>query len=169
MTVRLYLSNDSYPELREVRPQWVRTVTWWRAIARATRTGRFWLFASAQVVVLAAAILAAVLILRYGDLRGWPAVIVQAATLAGGLMTFAYLQVSWGGDMMRSHLRAVSDVSRYSCPSCGQSLFGHLDGNDQVVRCPECGCRIHRDVFAPPFRIPREFRVFPPWGGSGPL
>ena len=84
------------------------------------------------------------------------------AALAGGwLVVFAYLQVSWGGDMMRPHLRAVSDVARYSCPSCGQSLVGHLE--EAVVRCPDCATRVDPVLFDPPYAVGPELRAFPPW------
>jgi hypothetical protein len=25
---------------------------------------------------------------------------------------------------------------------------------------------ISRDLFEPPYRVPRQFRAFPPWGGA---
>ncbi len=91
-----------------------------------------------------------------------------ALTAGLGLALFCYLQISWGGDLMRPHLRAVSDVARYACPACGQSLYGHLGDDRTMVQCPECGARVDRRTFAPPYPIAREFRVFPPWRRSGP-
>ncbi len=76
------------------------------------------------------------------------------------LMVFGYLQTSWGGDIMRSHLRAVSDIAKYACPNCGQSLYGHLDEESVSVRGPECGAEIQRAIFEPPYRTPGEFRAF---------
>ncbi len=76
------------------------------------------------------------------------------------LIVFGYLQTSWGGDIMRSHLRAVSDIARYACPNCGQSLYGHLDQESATVRCPECGADIQRAIFEAPHRTPSEFRAF---------
>ena len=73
---------------------------------------------------------------------------------------FSYLQTTWGGDIMRSHLRAVSDVARYACPACGQSLYGHIDDESPEVTCPECGARVKRAIFEPPYRTPKEFRAF---------
>ncbi len=62
--------------------------------------------------------------------------------------------------MMRSHLRAVSDVARYACPSCGQSLYGHIEDESIDITCPECGARVERAIFKPPYRTPRQFRAF---------
>jgi predicted RNA-binding Zn-ribbon protein involved in translation (DUF1610 family) len=82
---------------------------------------------------------------------------------------------------MRSHLRAVSEVARYACPGCGHSLVGHVGeeatkrrsdgatkggGEIAPIRCPECAAMISRDLFEPPYRVPRQFRAFPPWGGA---
>ena len=86
---------------------------------------------------------------------------------AGWLIVFAYLQISWGGDMMRSYLRAVSEKARYACPRCGHSLFGHLDGDADLVRCPECGADVVRDVFDWPHPIPLRYRAFPFWRRRG--
>ena len=62
--------------------------------------------------------------------------------------------------MMRSHLRAVSDIARYACPSCGQSLYGHIEDKSIDITCPECGARVERAIFQPPYRTSREFRAF---------
>ncbi len=161
--VRLYVTNDSYPELREIDAQWARTRTWWRAISRAARTRDFWVFVAAQAAVfvapvLAAAVLSSALGLERGTTRA-----VDSAAIVAGAIAFAYLQVSWGGDMMRRHLRAVSETARYACPRCGQNLFGHLDEGRSAVRCPECADDVDRAVFEPPYPIPRHLRAFPPW------
>ncbi len=166
--MRLYLNNDSYPEMRGIRPHWPRTMLWWRAIARATRTARFWLFAATQLVVLAATLVVNALIFPTGGTADWGVWATHIGVLLAGLLGFAYLQVSWGGDMMRSYLRAVSDKARYACPCCGQSLLGHPDAGCSVVQCPECATHVDPDVCSPPYRIPREFRVFPPWRSGGP-
>ena len=76
-------------------------------------------------------------------------------------MIFVYLQVPLGGDIMRSHLRAVSEVARNACPQCGQSLLAHFDHGGDPVRCPECGTDVERSIARPPYRIPRRFRFFP--------
>ena len=32
-----------------------------------------------------------------------------------------------------------------------------------IDECPECAARVERELFCRPYRIPPEFRVFPPW------
>lgn len=159
--LRMYWNNDSFPELREVRPQWARTVTWWRAIRHALGDPRFWGFVAIQACAALAWLFVA---LEAGQGEIGPSPRVAPWICAGaGLLTFAYLQVSLGGDLMRSHLRAVSDVARYACPRCGQSLFGHFASGEKFARCPECATKVERAVVEPPFRIPSQFRLFPFW------
>jgi DNA-directed RNA polymerase subunit RPC12/RpoP len=158
--IRFYLNNDSYPELRGVRRGWTRSLTWWRAIARGMRHGDFWVFMATQAAIVAAFVAADRAVVALGGLDGAAARIVNAAFGISAMVVFGYLQASWGGDMMRSHLRAVSDIARYACPSCGQSLYGHLDDGLDHVRCPECGTQVGRAIFEPPYRTPREFRAF---------
>ena len=42
---RVYLTNDSYPELRNLPLGWPRSRTWWRAIRHAMGGWRFFLTA----------------------------------------------------------------------------------------------------------------------------
>jgi predicted RNA-binding Zn-ribbon protein involved in translation (DUF1610 family) len=160
---RLYLSNDSYPELREVRPRWARTVIWWRAIALGVRQARFWGYMAAQIGTAVGCIVAARMFNAIDVAGAVPDPLVNWFLGAGWLLVFVYSQLSWGGDMMRSYLRAVSDKARYACPRCGHSLFGHLGGNVDSVRCPECGAHVARDTFEWPYPIPLRFRAFPFW------
>jgi DNA-directed RNA polymerase subunit RPC12/RpoP len=150
--LRIYLTNESYPELRGVRRGWTRSATWWRAIDHAARHARFWVFAVTQASILA------VLIAVNWMLVEWH--VVQIAIALFAFAVFSYLQTTWGGDMMRSHLRAVSDIARYACPSCGQSLYGHIEDEGPQITCPECGARVDRAILKPPYRTPRQFRAF---------
>ncbi len=158
--IRLYVNNDSYPELRGLRRGWTRSLTWWRAIARGMRHVDFWVFMATQAAIVGAFVVADRAVVVFGGLDGPAAGVVDAVLGLSALVVFAYLQVSWGGDMMRSHLRAVSDIARYACPSCGQSLYGHLDDQPDLVRCPECAALVRRAIFEPPYRTPKEFRAF---------
>jgi DNA-directed RNA polymerase subunit RPC12/RpoP len=165
---RLYLSNDSYPELREIHPRWTRSVTWWRAITLGVRQGRFWGFVAAQIGLAIGCLVAANMFNALDVGRVVPDGLVFTCLGAGWLLVFAYLQISWGGDIMRSYLRAVSEKARYACPRCGHSLFGHLDGAADHLRCPECGADVARDVFAWPHPIPLRYRAFPFWRRRAP-
>ncbi|MHC5006455.1 MAG: zinc ribbon domain-containing protein [Planctomycetota bacterium] len=165
---RLYLSNDSYPELREIHPRWTRSVTWWRAITLGVRHARFWGFVTAQIGLAFGCFFAARTLNAVDVGRVVPDGLIFTFFGAGWLIVFAYLQISWGGDMMRSYLRAVSDKARYACPQCGHSLFGHVGGDADRVRCPECGADVARDVFDWPHPIPLRYRAFPrPEGERG--
>ncbi len=157
--LRLYLTNESYPELRGVRRGWTRSRTWWRAIARATRYGHFWVFVATQASIVVVFVVADRMLVAFvGPEAERPA--LHVAIALGAFALFAYLQTTWGGDMMRSHLRAVSDIARHACPSCGQSLYGHIDGKSSEVTCPECGARVKHAIFEPPYRTPKAFRAF---------
>ncbi len=157
--LRLYLTNESYPELRGVRRGWSRSATWWRAIAHAARHAPFWVFVATQASIVVAFVIADRMLVAFvGPEAERPA--LHVAIALGAFAVFSYLQTTWGGDMMRSHLRAVSDVARYACPACGQSLYGHIDDESPEITCPECGARVERAIFEVPYKTPREFRAF---------
>lgn len=118
---RLYLTNDSYPELREIDAQWSRTRTWWRAIGHAIRHIDFWIFALTQLGLVIGIVLGGIGIAAVAGLDGASGRIVHLSFAIGALLVFCYLQISWGGDMMRRHLRAVSDVARYACPNAARA------------------------------------------------
>jgi hypothetical protein len=162
--VRMYVDNDSFPEMRGIPPHLPRTRTWWRAIIRALRQGDLVRFGLVQLGILVLVLFVAAIVAR---LTGWPAAWVHGVLVSVGCGVIAYLQISWGGDMMRRHLRGVSEIARFACPQCGHSLFGHWqepppdDGG--AVRCPECFCEVDRSLFEPPYAIPASCRMFPPW------
>lgn len=172
--MRIYLSNESYPELRHMPVGWARSSTWWRAIAHAARHTHFWVFTGVQVVLVAGFLVADGLTIVVSGLGQTGNAVAHVAYGMAAIGVFGYLQVSWGGDMMRRHLRAVSEEARYACPFCGQSLYAHVVGRSDeamerrsdeggAIRCPECAARVKRAVFTEPYLIPPECRVFPPW------
>ncbi|MHC4946825.1 MAG: TFIIB-type zinc ribbon-containing protein [Planctomycetota bacterium] len=157
----LYLDNDSYPELRDVPRGLARSATWWRAILHAARHQGLWLFFGLQAAIVVA-LVAATAAIHGLRLAGPAELLVDGLVVVPGLVLMGYLQTSLGGDLMRPHLRAVSDVARHACPSCGHCLRGHLGGDVEQVQCPECGHVIAVDLFAAPYRVPRRYRAFPP-------
>jgi predicted RNA-binding Zn-ribbon protein involved in translation (DUF1610 family) len=163
VVLRLYWNNDSFPELREVHPQWARTVTWWRAIRHGSRHADFWGFLGLQAAIAIGCLLADRVAISLIRPPAAGAAAVHTALLVVAVVVISYLQVSLGGDMMRRHLRSVSETARHACPACGQSLFGHLQGAGSTVRCPECAAEIDRRLFEPPYRVPKPYRLFPPW------
>ena len=161
--VRLYLSNDSYPELREFHGGFVaRLSVWTRAFMSAACEWPIWVcFAlqfSCNVIGAFWGLFLSELILGQIDLRwllvGWICGVVPAGVLA----------LSWGGDIIRPHLRRHNLVARRACPGCGHTLTSQLgllrDPDTTSVRCPECGVSIPAEVFQPPFVLPRQFRAF---------
>ena len=151
----------SAPSPLQIRPQWARTRTWWRAFRHAVRHRDFWQFIALQLGLVLVVVVVDRMVVPPG-LATWPAKLGHALVFGIGLGVPAYLQVSLGGDMMRRHLRAVSDVARFACPRCGQSLYGHATSGDASLRCPECAADVPPALFEPPYCVPAAFRMFPP-------
>ena len=173
--MRFYFTNDSYPELRAVESVWERHVTWWRAFGSSLRDRRLWLFL--------AAILAIYLVWFVVTLALGPTMIVGGVKvdpwkeplqivlfwLAVALATV--LSLTWGGEIMRPHLRRVNEKCRDACPECGHRMTGHLPpattavapsdpaaaANARAVsptfQCPECGTWLDPRPFHEPFFI----------------
>ena len=72
-------------------------------------------------------------------LHGSARMIIHIACAIGAVVTWGVLALSWGGDLMRPHLRKVSPIARSACPGCGHQLTSHLAGDEPMIRCPECG------------------------------
>ena len=159
MKVRFYVSSESYPEIREIRSRWVRQVTWLRAFRSAWGDRRFRLFLAVQAVILLAWMVLAEFGPRWLGLGFEDRWYVRGVVAVVAIGMWGLLALTWGGDLVRPHLRRVSEIARHACPQCGHQLTGHLAGDAAIVQCPECGAQVPRGVFEPPYEIPREFRA----------
>lgn len=157
---RIYFSNDSYPELREIESRWEQSKTWWRAFRSAFFDLRLWVFALVQILQWTAWWLIHRQLLGTLDLSTLQIQVVGGACLTLAIIVHALLTVTWGGDLMRPHLRRVSLIAREACPSCGYQLTSQLLGTKHLIDCPECGESIPRESFAEPFPIPRPYRAW---------
>lgn len=166
--MRLYLSNMSYPELREIRGFWTRQQIWRRAFGRALATGAFWRFAVASLLVAAAAFAVFVFVPAVLSLEPTATTLVRLGAIIATIVGAGGLSLTLGGDIMRPAMRAVSETARIACPACGhllRSQLGSAGGPGTLIRCPECGATSPRSLFTPPYRIPDEFLTWPRWTG----
>ncbi len=152
--MRWYLSNDSYPELRSIESFWERHVTWWKAFGSALNDPKMWGF---LCVAFSLACLGGALnlLVDVNDLLGSDALPVGViANLLSIFITVGaavVLSLTWGGDIMRPHLRRVNPRCRTSCPECGFCLTSQLQSSRKVFQCPECGQWFNRRPFEEPF------------------
>jgi hypothetical protein len=157
--VRFYLSNDSYPEVREIHSRWQRHLAWWRAFRSAAGDRRFWRFLIVQFTLLAGWVALHAWLADPTRLPGSARMIIHIACAIGAVTTWGVLALSWGGDLMRPHLRKVSPIARCACPGCGHQLTSQLAGDEPLIRCPECGSAMGRSAFEAPYEIPPQFRA----------
>lgn len=152
--MRWYLSNDSYPELRPIESFWERHVTWWRAFGSAMNDPKMWSFLA---VALSLACLGGALNL-FIDISellsaGAPriGVIANLLSIAVTVAAAVVLSLTWGGDIMRPHLRRVNPRCRTACPECGFCLTSQLQSGRRIFQCPECGQWLNRRPFEEPY------------------
>lgn len=175
--LRIYTSSDSYPEIRPIETGWPRHVAWFRAFLSSAFDARLWLLFALELSLAGAFIL-----LRHAIVHGLPIgfdargpVTIVVAILA--VMAIGTIHLSWGGDLMRPHLRKANAAARHACPNCGHLLSAQLnalgtrddnaatnDGADatreaSMVRCPECGHHVPTSTFRPPYAIPPAYRA----------
>ncbi len=152
--MRWYLSNDSYPEMRAIESFWERHRTWWRAFGSSLSDPKMWGFL-AIVFSLACLGGALNLLIDVDDLLGphLPSVGVIANLLSIFITIGAAVAISltWGGDIMRPHLRRVNPRCRTCCPECGHCLTSQLQTPQPVIQCPECGQWLNRRPFEEPY------------------
>lgn len=156
--MRWYLTNHSYPELREVPAGWPLRRVWFLTIRSSLRDHRMLLFLATNTAVVGLGIAAIVsvgpaIFVNGRDIHPWrtPLHVVISLLTVG---CFACSTLTWGGHIMRSHLRRVSGICRGACPECGYQLTAHLAGGGQSVQCPECGTVSDRAPFVEPYRLP---------------
>ena len=154
---RIYFSNESYPELREIESRWERHKTWYRAFGSAFRDWRFWRFWGVEFILLGGWIALDRYVISITDLTFAGEALLHGAFITGAVLLNALLTVTWGGDLMRPHLRRVSASARDACPECGHLLTGHLTDKGRMILCPECGGQIDTHIFDPPYRIPKKY------------
>jgi hypothetical protein len=92
--VRFYLSNDSYPEVREIDSRWQRHLTWWRAFRSAASDRRFWLFLLVQAILLAGWVLLHAWLTEHAWVRGSARMLVHVICAVGAVVTWGMLALS---------------------------------------------------------------------------
>lgn len=149
--MRLYVTDESFPELREVTSRWRRLIIWLRAFLSAARDWRLWaLFASLVLVLVAMMLVGRSLAIAFrGSSLIWFA---RFFVIVGPALVFTVTLSTLGGELMRPHLRAVSVDCRSACPSCGHSLKPQIESDAPEIRCPECGNTTDRKPFSAPYR-----------------
>ncbi len=161
---RIYVSSVSYPELREVESIMERHRIWRRSFRSALSDYRFWRFFVVQSVLLSGWLLLDQFVMARVTMPEVWMIATHLGVAAAAITLFGYFTVTWGGDIMRPHLRRINAIAREACPNCGHLLTSHLHGEGDLLPCPECGDRIERTTFLPPYRIPRRYRAAP-WLG----
>lgn len=152
--MRWYLSNHSYPEMRAIESFWERHRTWWKAFGSSLNDPKMWGFL-AIAFSLACLGGALNLLIDVNDLIGPHA--PSAGVIANLLSIFitigaaVALSLTWGGDIIRPHLRRVNPRCRTSCPECGHCLISQLESDRSIFQCPECGQWLNRRPFEEPF------------------
>lgn len=150
---RIYISNDSYPELRNLPRGWERHKAWWRAFRCAVRRSEFWYFLLPTIgLALSFVALGLGVSVRFKSpifmVAGW-------STVMGAVAFWGWRTITVGGDMIRPFLRRTTDLCGESCPNCGYHLRGQLLGEavSFPIRCPECGVEFGRESFEEPFLV----------------
>ncbi len=154
--MRWYLSNNSYPELRDMESFWERQRTWGRALLSSLSDQKMWGF---LVVTISLACLGGALNLfvDLSDLLGSDSpplvALVNLLCVAVTIGAAVVLSLTWGGDVIRPHLRRANPRCRAACPECGFCLTSQLQSGRRVFQCPECGQWHNRRPFEEPYPI----------------
>jgi hypothetical protein len=156
---RIYFTNDSYPELRNIPRGWSRQRAWMRAFRSGMRDVRLWAFFAMVILIVVGCAEIGIRIARVVpvEFREYPVV----GGFAVGLTMWCALCVTVGGDLIRPHLRRTTPECGESCPYCGYALNAHLGlvgspagcietpsiTHDIEILCPECGMQCSADWF----------------------
>jgi hypothetical protein len=156
--MRFYLTNESYPEIREIPRGWGRHLTWWRAFRSAATDLAFWMMilsglGLAALFTISQGPVIVLLGLEFREIHVALAAVAALAMLAAGGVF-----LSWGGYIMRGHLRRTSLVCRDACPLCGHLLTSQLHARHERVECTECGGVFLTRDFEMPGRVPIDQR-----------
>ncbi len=162
--MRVYWTNESYPEMRPLPSRWLRHRVWWRAFWLVRRDPRIYAFLLIVACILVVFVWLTELLDDAIRARGEAEVILQTAMAVLAVTLSGMLFLTWGGYIMRLHLRRASDRCRDCCPNCGYLLSGQLQapaGESGTIRCPECGTAYEASEFRalqrvpPPLQTPR--------------
>lgn len=149
--MRLYVTDESFPELREVASRWQRFFIWLRAFKSACLDWRLFALFGVLVIVTSALLIAGLYLADGLPRSAWGSAARLCIFSLPALIVIFTLS-TFGGELMRPHLRKVSESCRLACPTCGQSLRTQLESPAPLIRCPECGCETDRRPFTPPYR-----------------
>jgi hypothetical protein len=157
--MRVYWTNESYPEMRPLTKRWARHRVWWRAFYLVRTDWRIYVFLLAVGVILLGfdwldARLQQSLQLDVKQTLLLHTGMAVLAVLAGGM-----LFLTWGGHIMRLHLRRAGPLCAECCPNCGYLVSGQLQapgGGNGQLRCPECGGVYQAREFGELKRVPRR-------------
>ncbi len=154
--MRWYLSNYSYPEMRAIESFWERHRTWWRAFLSSLNDPKMWgfLLIAFSLACLGGALNLLVDVQELMGSNSIPAAVVaNLVTLAVTIGAAVVLSLTWGGDIMRPHLRRANPRCRSACPECGFCLTSQLGSLRPIFQCPECGQWLDRRPFEEPFPV----------------
>lgn len=159
--MKIYWSNDSYPELGPIESRWRRHIVWWRAFWSARKDYRFWLVIVGMLSVAILPTLLGFLILpepvfyNGSSRHEWVLYARFGLIVLSGLL-WMVIALTIGAEVVRPHLRRASPLCRQACPECGQLLTSQIEGifeGQDVFQCPECGAWFDRTPFFEPYDV----------------
>ncbi len=157
--MRIYWTNESYPEMRPLTKRWQRHRVWWRAFYLVRTDWRIYLFFLAVGVILLGCGWLDALLQETLRLTVKQALMLHTGMAVLGVLAGGMLFLTWGGHLMRLHLRRANPLCAECCPNCGYLLSGQLQAPESAegqLRCPECGRVFAAREFGELQRLPRR-------------